>query len=187
MAFGLWFFLCGSIFCPHLRSLLVSAVLLSHQVRSNVKAAFFDETGRTKLIVPDRRNLRHNAVQINRFKSSVLKFGNIQGVRGAALAVLSPGNKPPWNMLTYGSVSRAVYLAAEENFGSPNVQATLRAGLTVDEFDPMLPDDVAEHLRDFFNSFHQGITITFAEACRGTKTQTICQTGTQHFVHKRRV
>ena len=134
------------------------------KVRSNVKASFYDEANRTKLIVPDRRNLRRNAVQIQRFKQSVLRFGNIQGVRGAAIAVLSPGGGPPWNMITYGSVSRAVYMAAEEAWDSPNVQATLRQGLMVDEYDPLLPDDVAEHLRDFFNRFHQGVTQTFAEA-----------------------
>eukprot|EP00959_Pyramimonas_sp_CCMP1952_P046992 981071-Pyramimonas_sp.AAC.1 len=70
-------------------------------------------------------------------------------------------------MLTYGSVSRAAYLAAEEKTTDKtqieNVKATLARGLVLDEYDAELPDDCVEHFRDFFNTFHGGVGITFLE------------------------
>ncbi len=80
-----------------------------------MKAEFFDSAG-TQLVVPHKDNVRKNSVQIVRYKESIKKFGNIQGVRGQAVAVLSEGNKPPWRMLTYGSVSRAIYAAHAERW-----------------------------------------------------------------------
>ncbi|CAK0837893.1 unnamed protein product, partial [Prorocentrum cordatum] len=140
-------------------------------VRAGVQAEFFDPAGR-RLIVPHELNVRKNNIQIQRFKRSILKYGNIQGVRGGAIAVLSsaPGESngiPPWRMLTYGSVSRAVYLAVDENTTDPvqkkNVEATLSAGLVLDEYESAMPIDCVEHIRDFYNTFHGGVGITFLE------------------------
>ncbi|CAK0868074.1 unnamed protein product, partial [Prorocentrum cordatum] len=140
-------------------------------VRAGVQAEFFDTAGR-RLIAPHELNVRKNNIQIQRFKRSILKYGNIQGVRGGAIAVLSsaPGESngaPPWRMLTYGSVSRAVYLAVDENTTDPvqkkNVEATLSAGLVLDEYESAMPIDCAEHIRDFYNAFHGGAGITFLE------------------------
>ncbi len=74
-------------------------------------------------------------------------------------------------MLTYGSVSRAVYQAYEQAPNDANVLSTIRAGLTLDEYDSRLPDDVAFYLRDFYNAFHQGVQVTFAEVQRASRNQ----------------
>lgn len=74
-------------------------------------------------------------------------------------------------MLTYASVSRGVYMAHETNPNDANVKSTIEQGLTVDEYDPLLPDDCAHHLRDFFNAFHQGVQVTFTEVSCFDKAQ----------------
>lgn len=102
--------------------------LAAPKVRAQVNVKFFDSSGKTRLIVPHEMNERKNFVQINRFKSSIIRYGNIQGVRGAAIGLLT--NKglgksgPPYRMLTYGSVSRAVYLAYEDQWRMSNLKQT---------------------------------------------------------------
>ncbi len=92
---------------------------------------------------------------------------SLRGVRGQAIAVLSEGGKPPWNLLTYGSVSRAVYAAHDMAPNDANVKAAIAAGLCVDEYDAKLPDDCSFHLRDFYNGFHAGVQVTFTEVPQG--------------------
>ncbi len=46
---------------------------------------------------------------------------------------------------------------------NPNVQRTLEEGLTIDEWDPHTPADVIAYVRDFYNLFHAGISISFVE------------------------
>lgn len=35
------------------------------------------------MIVPDKRNMRRNTVQVQRYRQSIIKFGNIQGALGS--------------------------------------------------------------------------------------------------------
>lgn len=60
---------------------LVFVLCIVSQVRSGVQATFFDDGGRA-LLVPDKRNMRRNTVQINRYRQSILRYGNCQGARG---------------------------------------------------------------------------------------------------------
>ncbi len=90
-----------------------------------------------------------------------------QGVRGQAIACLSAGGGPPWRIVTYATVSRAIYAVYDETPNDENVVRTIAQGLTLDEYEAAAPDDVLAWLRDYFNTFHAGVTITFAEVFGG--------------------
>ena len=105
-------------------------------------------------------NVRHQQVVIERYANSCIKFGNCQQVRGEAIACRSPSGGPPWLMITYGSFSRGVYLAHKRNGGNANVIATIEAGLMLDEYHELMPDDVVNWLKFFYNNFHGGAGVS---------------------------
>eukprot|EP00959_Pyramimonas_sp_CCMP1952_P461621 9481884-Pyramimonas_sp.AAC.1 len=113
--------------------------------------------------MPHARNTRRNQVQVKTYAAKVIQFGNVQGVRGAAIAVMSEGNKPPWRMITYGTLTRSIYLAHEQAGEMDTVKETIQDGLTVEEYREDTPDDIIAWLRDFYNKFHEGVGVTFLQ------------------------
>eukprot|EP00972_Heterocapsa_arctica_P042947 6331637-Heterocapsa_arctica.AAC.1 len=50
-------------------------------------------------------------------------MGVAAGVRGQPWAQLSKGSRPPYKMLSFGTLTRAIYEAHRRNPTNPNVQA----------------------------------------------------------------
>eukprot|EP00959_Pyramimonas_sp_CCMP1952_P206887 4327370-Pyramimonas_sp.AAC.1 len=99
-----------------------------------------------------------------------LTMGNIAGVRGQPWAVLSPGHGkdgegvPPYRLVSYATLTRAVYRAVSEDPIDANVKETLRQGLeNVQVYRASTPRDVVIWLRDFHNEFHSGPGYTVVE------------------------
>ena len=110
-------------------------------------------------------NNRSQQQVLRQYVASVKEVGNIPGVRGQPWGVLSDGGDGrPYLMLTYGTLSAAVYIAASEDPQNPNVQMSIRNGIPgATLLHPRTPRDVLEWLRDWHNSFHSGSAISFIE------------------------
>ena len=81
-----------------------------------------------------------------------LREGVVAGVRGQPWAQVSKGGQPRYQLLTYGTLTRAVYAAWEREPQNPDVAETIRAGLkSVTLFSGHTPQDVLEWLIDFRN------------------------------------
>eukprot|EP00959_Pyramimonas_sp_CCMP1952_P470519 9496782-Pyramimonas_sp.AAC.1 len=85
-------------------------------------------------------------------------MGNVQDARGGALAICGP----PWRLMSYGSLLRAIYKAHELKPEHDNVKATIAAGL-VDEFNPRTPEDVILFIKSFFNGVGGGTGVSFKD------------------------
>ena len=100
------------------------------------------------------------------YAKDVENFGLVPDVRGAPWWTWEDGRA---RMLTFNSLSQAVYMAAEKRgaLDNPNVVATLDAGLTGGtSWLPHTPDDVLEFLINFHNGFHGGAGLSFVEIIR---------------------
>ncbi len=53
---------------------------------------------------------------------------------------------------------------------NPNVVRTLQEGLIIDAYDANLPKDVCHYIRDFYNLFHSGVSVTFLEVLGKTES-----------------
>jgi hypothetical protein len=133
---------------------------------------FYDDAG-NELMIPDETNERHQSAVIRSWAQSVIKWGNIQMVRGAPVAVDSPPSKPgdtggaPFRMLTYNSLTRAMYMAAKMSPESPTVQRSLQIGLkSVQRLRHCTPTIVKTWVRDYHNQFHDGSGVSFLETLK---------------------
>ena len=124
---------------------------------------FFNEAG-------DRMIIRHpcnNRVQESvkaRYVAGLFRHGLMQGVRGACWAVLSPGGRPPYRVLSFGTLSEAVYAAHQQTPKHPLISASVAAGIP----DAMLlhertPLVVCRLLKDMNNQFHGGSGMQLPE------------------------
>eukprot|EP00959_Pyramimonas_sp_CCMP1952_P198300 4148019-Pyramimonas_sp.AAC.1 len=91
-------------------------------------------------------------------------MGNVPGVRGQPWAQLSAppegrdgDGRPPYRMITYGTLTRACYRAFEEDPSNLSVRMSIEAGLeNAQIYRHKTPKDVTDFLRDFHNDFHGG-------------------------------
>ena len=92
--------------------------------------------------------------------------GVIEGVRGAPWVVMNSDEaEGAYLLLSFGTLATAVYKAFEKDPDNANVKRTIAAGLpNAVVFHPRLPKDVIIFLRDHHNKFHEGSSISFAEA-----------------------
>eukprot|EP00959_Pyramimonas_sp_CCMP1952_P459685 9478640-Pyramimonas_sp.AAC.2 len=141
------------------------------------RVMFFDrrEDGKwlgRQLLEPHQLNRRHHAEAVNEAAHSIKEFGNLQDVRGKAIAIPSADPKVvgedspllyPYRLITYGATTRGIYLSYERWPDNEMVKITVDNGLMVEVLSYRTPDDVIEFLRDFFNQFHKGVGITFLE------------------------
>jgi hypothetical protein len=66
-------------------------------------------------------------------------------------------------MLSFGNLSRAIYIAhTEEGDANELVNASITAGLDAMMLDNP-PNDVVDWLRDWHNSFHGGMEVTYLQ------------------------
>ena len=67
-------------------------------------------------------NIRHQEQSILQGVRSIVENGIIAEARGKPWAVASKGNAPPYQLISFGTISRAMYRAVEEHGKNPNVQ-----------------------------------------------------------------
>ena len=95
------------------------------------------------------------------YTNRVIHEGAVSGVRGQPWAQISKGGVPPYQLLSYGTLTRAIYAAHDRAPTNINVIETVKVGLqNVTLFSENTPVDVLEWLIDFHNSFHQGSSFT---------------------------
>lgn len=125
---------------------------------------FYNEDGHKNLIVHEL-NKRKQAAVVNQYVRSICANGLTQDVRGRACALPSRGGGPPYKLITFGSLSRAAYIAFEtpKYAKIPKVVISKEAGLMMDVYDERMPSDVVRYVRDYFNNFHKGSGVSFLE------------------------
>ena len=114
-------------------------------------------------------NVRHHNSVIDEYEETVASMGVVQEGRGSPFAILS--NTPtglPYQLITFGSVSRAFYKADKNPLhkDKPAVIATRELGLqSVTVLVAKTPADVYSWVRDFHNSivFQSGATTSFSQ------------------------
>jgi hypothetical protein len=88
----------------------------------------------------------------------------VEGVRGVPWAICAPDGGPPHMLLSYGTLTAAVYVAHEREPTNSMVHRTVRQGLksaVVLQF--RTPPDVVDYLIKLHNSFHDGSGTSFIE------------------------
>jgi hypothetical protein len=136
--------------------------------RENITIPFFDQHGRANFVVHED-NDRDGEQSILDWQERVKTYGVVAEVRGKPWAVCSPVCLPPYKLISFGSVGRAIYRVAQElkdgklsGAAKANAEATMEAGMVdctlwVD----FLPSDVTAWLIGFHNRFHDGMTQHF--------------------------
>ncbi len=134
------------------------------KVRQDEVLYFFGEDGQALLIGCSINERKHDGV-VEQYVRSILTLGLSGGVRGSPWALLSKGNKPPYKMITFRTLSKAFYLAHARAPDNKQVQASLESGIPGAVLLHWLtPEDVIVWLRDWHNSFHAGSKFSFLEA-----------------------
>jgi hypothetical protein len=88
--------------------------------------------------------------------------GIIDGVRGVPWCV--KGKDGLFYLMSFATLSTAVYKAFEKDCLNQNVRRTIRAGLlNAVLFSERMPEDVCRFLRDLHNRFHDGSSTSFME------------------------
>ncbi len=127
---------------------------------------FFDPETGARNFMRHELNMRVQKKVEQRCIGSVMTQGCIPGVRGAPWAVGDLG-KPPYRLLTYRTLSSAVYAAADldRDRKNPYVHVSVNRGLeSVDLYNPRTPTDVLRWLKRFHSEWHGGSSTTFLEA-----------------------
>ena len=105
-------------------------------------------------------NDREQDTVVMDYVESILQYGYLRGVRSHAWAQLSPGDGPPYKMLSCDKLAKAVKYCYEHHKSNPNVAKTIQQGLPdVEVYVPRMPDDVAKYLVVLNNTFHGGSKV----------------------------
>ena len=116
------------------------------------------------LCAPHVDNHRKQQLVVDSYKQSVLQHGVVWGVRGSPWAMYSAGNRPPYHMLTWGTMVRGIYDALQQDptNSNPRLKELRTGGLRKCMlFHWQTPSDVRSFLRDFHNQFGGGSTNHF--------------------------
>ncbi len=92
----------------------------AYQVGPDQTLAFFNADGQEQLI-DHPLNTRIEETTIEEYAESVERHGNVSEVRGAPFVQLSADDKPPYMMITYRQLSKAVYVAYRRSPRNPVV------------------------------------------------------------------
>lgn len=85
-----------------------------YSISTNASIHWFDESGHP-LMKPHPDNNRPHEQHIKKLIKKCQKFGVRPEIRGQPWAVMSDNNKPPYLMVSWGSLSRAAYRALQES------------------------------------------------------------------------
>jgi hypothetical protein len=133
----------------------VNSIIVPHQVPGKVKISvpWFSASGAPNFVCHNL-NRRHREQDIVEMMNCLRDNGLIAEARGHPWAVVGPDGGPPYQLLTYGTLSRALYRAVAAWPENENIRMTLEAGcedLTL--FVNKLPGQVVRWLRDYHNGF----------------------------------
>jgi hypothetical protein len=137
--------------------------------KQDIQVQLFDEDGRDNFIVHES-NDRDGEQSILDWMDRIKQYGVVGDVRGKPWAVCSKGYKPPYRLVSFGSVGRALYRIAklykEGKITDPkevsNVKASLDAGFVdVTLWVDWVPKDVTDWLINFHNRWHDGMSTHF--------------------------
>ena len=131
------------------------------QGAEDVTLHFFTPEGKPNL-VRHRLNSRKQKAVVLRYKESILKHGIWIGIRGQPWAV--PSAAGPFQMIAWGTLVEALYLAAEEDPENPQVKASIARGLPQTVlFKENTPDEVVSWLKALHNKEGGGSGKTVPE------------------------
>lgn len=95
---------------------------------------YFCPDTQKQLLVCHEMNVRHQKQTVFMLALKIKKFGVNPDVRGRAIAIESPGGGPPYRLLSFGSLSRAFYLARQLWPTNQNIIDSEREHLEVEVF-----------------------------------------------------
>ena len=133
---------------------------------AGITIPWFDPKTGARSFVRHEFNQRVQKKVEQRYVQSVIAKGCVPGVRGVPWGVGTLGITP-YKLLTYGTLSSALYSAAEMDTDRSIecVQVSIRRGLEmVDLYDPRTPADVLRWLKRFHNEWHGGSATTYLES-----------------------
>ena len=143
--------------------LLLDRIFECYQVGPIQTLHFYDAEGAQQL-VGHPCNVRAEAQTELEYAKSIEQFGNVSECRGIAIAQLSKGGVPPFQMLTDRQLSKGVYIAHRRSPTNPLVMKTIQRGIPSSRcLTSRTPRDVAEWLKQWFNGFHLGSSTSFIE------------------------
>jgi hypothetical protein len=142
---------------------LLDRIFLNYAIRKNQTVPFFDNRGRPQ-VGPHPDNLRSHHHVLRKYIATVKRFGVLSGVRGDPWAILSPDGVGPHQLITWGTLSRAIFIALEEDPLNPKILKSIAKGLErVVEFNARTPADIIAFLRDWHNRWNGGAEENFVD------------------------
>jgi hypothetical protein len=121
-------------------------------VRRDVRVDFFVDG--KEMVACHSCNVRHQTQVVFKYAKGIRDVGHFQDVRGKGYGLEPEDDTGPYRMLSYGSLSRGIYLAGRLWPTAPNVVATLEKGIVIDVLSRHTPADVCSFMRDWFNQWH---------------------------------
>ncbi len=134
------------------------------RVRSTIP--WFDPVTGAEMFRTHPLNDRGNRQSVLRYLSKIRQFGVVPSARGDPYAVVSRGCKPPYWLISFGTLATAFYKAISMGLDKefPNVKASLDNGLpNVTLLVEQFPSDGIAWLREFANDFHDGDDVTLVQ------------------------
>ncbi|CAK0790124.1 unnamed protein product [Prorocentrum cordatum] len=144
--------------------------------KRGITVPWYDSNG-DKTMVPHIQNERKQDQVVQECAEKVAEFGNVPGVRGQPWCTLHTSGGFPLQMLTYGTLTQAFYLAADmerkanvfedepgpdnDYIVNPCIKLSLQKGLpNVTCFNAETPRDVVDWLVNWHNHWHSGSSFT---------------------------
>ncbi|CAJ1439334.1 unnamed protein product [Effrenium voratum] len=132
-----------------------------YAISTSASVPWWDESG-NPLMKPHPDNYRPHEQHIRKLEKKCLKYGIRPEIRGQPWALMSASNAPPYQMLSWGSLTRAAYRAASAEPHNEILKRSMSRPLTgagaletlkalVILFHVKTPRDVTDFLRDFHN------------------------------------
>ena len=144
---------------------LQDAIFHQWVVQANITLKFFGgPKGDRKLLHRHPLNNREQAAVVESYVGGLLEHGVVQGVRGAAWAIQDEANPEQYFLLSWGTLSDAMYVAVQRDPHNKQLKSSLATGIPAcTVFHPRTPKDVVKHLITSHNDFHHGSANTFVQ------------------------
>ena len=108
-------------------------------------------------------NYRRHDLWDQELATSILERGIVPGVSGESWSQYSSNCSMPLRSISWGSRTRAFYIAHKKQPESKIIQKELENGLVTTRFHDLMPKAVVEFLVSFHNTFHKGAGVSFLE------------------------
>lgn len=100
---------------PHLSDAeRLERALEIYAINTSASVPWYDEA-RNPMLKPHPDNCRPHEQHIRKLERKCLKYGIRPEIRGQPWAVMSENNRAPYLLISWGSLSRAAYRAAQAN------------------------------------------------------------------------